>query len=744
MLNNNKYRRLWLYETRELILIVGNDIDSSAFKILEIKRPSIQDNEKVYAKELTKSYNMEDLQCVLNAHKASLLYENVFCIFGLIKLMKEHYLIIVTNASIIGTLNGSNIYTISDTALVPLTYRRRKTIDDDRYKSILQYMQLNKGFYFSYSYDLSNTLQTNYSKSETINLRFIWNSHLLDMFISMFHAVEISSNTLDRWLVYVMHGCIKQQTIRMEDLKVIHYTLISRRSQYFAGTRYLRRGVNDAGNVANEVETEQIISEIYDNQRNRNSSLVQIRGSLPFCWSHTNIFSPNPDIYIDTVQSSFASTIAHFCDICNRYGQRVHLLSLIRHSGSSRDTFLGNYFETVLNSLANQTVATDITPKLLPVKYTSKDFVIPIAEANQIRAQYITFDMLSHDSFNPNGSVFDTLSDISKSVHMDTGFFLEADGFSMMNSISASESWNQMPSKLQVGILRTNCVDCLDRTNIAQFSYAKYVAHEQLKGLGIELTANSLDLLHSVLLDIWVQNGDMLAMQYAGSEAMHKVEEKKEAFFNLSAVVVGNMTSTFSNVKENEPIEVDADVEYIDLDHECLLDQSQSQRSLSPHGKGEKEFVMSGSTYKAVAAVRRYYSNILSDFERQRAMDLVLGVYQCCNNGKHIWELEQLPKAMRGAEFIPKFTFLAPFLELLSQKKRLTDVQPSLSQTKAELRQIRKAKKTKLFQRAFHCDSFDETVSLSSLQDLRELSFNRPVIDMVYTYSSTVILLIVT
>lgn len=43
--------------------------------------------------------------------------------------------------------------------------------------------------------------------------------------------------------------------------RVVYVTLIARRSRYFAGARYLKRGVNDEGNVANEVETEQIVYE---------------------------------------------------------------------------------------------------------------------------------------------------------------------------------------------------------------------------------------------------------------------------------------------------------------------------------------------------------------------------------------------------------------------------------------------------------------------------------------------------
>ena len=43
--------------------------------------------------------------------------------------------------------------------------------------------------------------------------------------------------------------------------RVIFITLIARRSRHYAGARYLKRGVDDEGNVANEVETEQIVSE---------------------------------------------------------------------------------------------------------------------------------------------------------------------------------------------------------------------------------------------------------------------------------------------------------------------------------------------------------------------------------------------------------------------------------------------------------------------------------------------------
>ena len=56
--------------------------------------------------------------------------------------------------------------------------------------------------------------------------------------------------------------CYLPSQVRMGLLgfgKVVEVTLISRRSRYFAGTRFLKRGINHQGNVANFVETEQLV-----------------------------------------------------------------------------------------------------------------------------------------------------------------------------------------------------------------------------------------------------------------------------------------------------------------------------------------------------------------------------------------------------------------------------------------------------------------------------------------------------
>jgi hypothetical protein len=66
-------------------------------------------------------------------------------------------------------------------------------------------------------------------------------------------------------------------------------TLIARRSRRFAGVRFLKRGVSDAGCVGNDVETEQIVADVSSTlsgaARAPLTSFVQLRGSIPLYWS---------------------------------------------------------------------------------------------------------------------------------------------------------------------------------------------------------------------------------------------------------------------------------------------------------------------------------------------------------------------------------------------------------------------------------------------------------------------------
>ena len=77
----------------------------------------------------------------------------------------------------------------------------------------------------------------------------------------------------------------------------------------------------------------------------------------------------------------------------------------------------------------------------------------------------------------------------------------------------------------QKGVLRTNCIDCLDRTNVAQYVFGLVALGHQLHALGyISSPSISLDSpLADDLMKIYEAMGDTLALQYGGSAAHNKV-----------------------------------------------------------------------------------------------------------------------------------------------------------------------------------------------------------------------------
>lgn len=79
---------------------------------------------------------------------------------------------------------------------------------------------------------------------------------------------------------------------------------------------------------------------------------------------------------------------------------------------------------------------------------------------------------------------------------------------------------------LQNGICRINCVDCLDRTNAAQFVFGKRALGHQLYALGIvenpDLAFDS-DAV-TMLTEMYHDHGDTIALQYTGSALVNRVE----------------------------------------------------------------------------------------------------------------------------------------------------------------------------------------------------------------------------
>lgn len=87
---------------------------------------------------------------------------------------------------------------------------------------------------------------------------------------------------------------------------------------------------------------------------------------------------------------------------------------------------------------------------------------------------------------------------------------------------STDESSTVRPSQ-QTGVFRTNCIDCLDRTNVVQSLIARRSLEDQLVAHKVVDSPTDLhgDLnLEDTLRNIWADNGDTCSLQYAGTGAL--------------------------------------------------------------------------------------------------------------------------------------------------------------------------------------------------------------------------------
>lgn len=73
--------------------------------------------------------------------------------------------------------------------------------------------------------------------------------------------------------------------------------------------------------------------------------------------------------------------------------------------------------------------------------------------------------------------------------------------------------------KRQAGIIRTNCMDCLDRTGVTQCAFGQWALEHELKheGISIDLHDDSSTQWFNIL---WADNGDAISKQYSSTAAL--------------------------------------------------------------------------------------------------------------------------------------------------------------------------------------------------------------------------------
>lgn len=95
----------------------------------------------------------------------------------------------------------------------------------------------------------------------------------------------------------------------------------------YAGPRYLKRGINDDGYVANEVEVETII----EDEEGHICSHVQLRGSIPGYWKQdVSVAVPRPPIQIVLNDPLCRTFTKHLSLLLQRYSAPIQVFDLVK------------------------------------------------------------------------------------------------------------------------------------------------------------------------------------------------------------------------------------------------------------------------------------------------------------------------------------------------------------------------------------------------------------------------------
>src|SRR5262249_44902801 len=120
--------------------------------------------------------------------------------------------------------------------------------------------------------------------------------------------------------------------------------LIARLSPQRVGRRYTRRGADKRGEVANEVETEQLLW-----GPEGVAAHVQLRGSVPVRWAQPSTLAWEPPIVLNPDQARHAEAAsAHFARLLKNW-DKVAIVSLLKHTGSEAP--LGGTYERNVKAL---------------------------------------------------------------------------------------------------------------------------------------------------------------------------------------------------------------------------------------------------------------------------------------------------------------------------------------------------------------------------------------------------------
>lgn len=423
---------------------------------------------------------------------------------GVVNLLRGPYLVLITGREAVGSIGSSTIYRVSEAKVIKAAAESKvvsgtDAFDEATYLKLLATALSVQSFYFSYDLDLTSSLERQQSQKKgeedavvdstvplfkAANDEFFFNRHLSEPLINAVAGLPASAGV---FVLPVIHGFFECRQVTVEGTS-FNYVLISRRGRKRQGTRYFSRGADEDGNVSNFAETEQIVDFAAPSASSSNPDLagtqmsyVQIRGSIPIEWAQVINMRYVPTLKLEVESSR------------DRFNKHINNL-------------LGMYHEVVSVNLVNK--AHMEKPMGDAFAKLSEEFKSP-------NYHYTHFDFHKECS----KMRWDRISLLVDELAPYTDKF----GYFKIKQDPRALSQTGKSQMKQMGVFRSNCMDCLDRTNVVQSEFARIVLTRQLRDVGVFTDTDvigNFPVMRSMLNNTWADNADIVSCAYSGTGAL--------------------------------------------------------------------------------------------------------------------------------------------------------------------------------------------------------------------------------
>jgi hypothetical protein len=441
-----------------------------------------------------------------------------------------------------GRIKGHMIYKVITTEFLPLRERPLHDPDEDNYLTLLKGLIKTSPLFFSYSFDITNSFQRQANADPATPLwrraddRFFWNrfvqSDLIDFRGGLSNSYGRHSSgqqpDVDPYILPVMYGMLEIKNTSIKGT-ALTFILITRRSRFKAGTRYFSRGIDENGNVSNFNETEQTII-INDNASggpggfgsNQNGAAgsnpgketqvlayVQTRGSVPVYWTEINTLKYTPKLQVRGVENAVPAAKKHFAEQIRLYGDNW-LINLVNQKG--REQRVKEAYEEMVSYLVNSPAESQQSDAVTSEKF---HVIEPTQSKTSFdRLHYVYFDF-HNETKGLQWHRAKLLMDQLAPHVLQHGYFR---GVDMPGDKGGVEVRGH-----QTAVIRTNCMDCLDRTNVVQSMIGRFILSRMLIDLGLMREGESAEedaAFEHLFRNVWADNADVVSKSYSGTGAL--------------------------------------------------------------------------------------------------------------------------------------------------------------------------------------------------------------------------------